>query len=338
MIIVMRHGATKEEIDRVLDKIKSLGFRAGSITGTERTVIGVIGDERRLSEDTFGVLPGVEEVMRILKPYKLASREFKRENTVVDVDGVRIGGDEVVVMAGPCAVESEKQIVGIAEDVKKAGARILRGGAFKPRTGPYDFQGLGVEGLKHLRRAKEETGLPIVTEVMTPEDVPLVEEYADIFQIGARNATNFNLLKRVGGAKKPVLLKRGWASTLQEFLLAAEYILAEGNRNVMLCERGIRTFENYTRNTLDINAIPALKGLTHLPVIADPSHGTGRRELVGAVSKAAVAAGADGLLIEVHSDPENSLTNDGVQSLLTDQFYELMVKLRRVAEAVDRKV
>ena len=338
MIIVMKHGSTKEEIDHVLDKIKSLGFKAGSITGDERTVIGVIGDERELSEEIFAVIPGVEEVMRVLKPYKLASREFKAENTVIGIDGVDIGGDEVVVMAGPCAVENEKQIIAIAEQIKKAGAKILRGGAFKPRTGPYDFQGLGEDGLKHLRKAKEETGIPIVTEVMTPEEVNLVEEYTDVFQIGARNATNFNLLKKVGGSKKPVLLKRGWASTLKEFLLAAEYILAEGNSNVMLCERGIRTFEDYTRNTLDINAIPALKHLTHLPVVADPSHGTGRRELVGAVSKAAVAAGADGLLIEVHPDPENSLTGDGVQSLLTDQFYELMGKLRLVAEAVDRKM
>ncbi|MGQ9630984.1 MAG: 3-deoxy-7-phosphoheptulonate synthase [bacterium] len=338
MIIVMRPHATKEEIDHVVERIEHLGFRAGSITGTERVVIGLIGDERNLRESAFEVLPGVEKVMRVLKPYKLASREFKPENTIVEIDGVRIGGTEIVVMAGPCAVESEGQILEIAQEVKRSGAKVLRGGAFKPRTGPYDFQGLGEEGLKYLREAKERTGLLVVTEVMTPEDVSLVEGYADILQIGTRNATNYNLLKRVGMSSKPVLLKRGWASTLQEFLLAAEYVLAQGNSNVMLCERGIRTFENYTRNTLDINAVPALKGLTHLPVIVDPSHGTGRRELVGPVSRAAVAAGADGLLIEVHNDPENSLTNDGIESLLPEQFADLMRQLRRVAEAVERSV
>ncbi|MGQ9632444.1 MAG: 3-deoxy-7-phosphoheptulonate synthase [bacterium] len=338
MIIVMKQGATQAEIDHVVEKIEGLGFKAHPSTGTERTIIGLIGDERHLSESSFEVLPGVERVMRVLKPYKLASREFHPENTIIEIDGVAIGGEEVVVMAGPCAVESEKQIVEIARAVKRAGAKILRGGAFKPRTGPYDFQGLGEDGLKYLREAREETGLLVVTEVMSPDEVPLVERYADILQIGARNATNYNLLKRVGDSPKPVLLKRGWSSTLREFLLAAEYILSQGNKNVMLCERGIRTFETHTRFTLDLNAVPALKELSHLPVIVDPSHGTGQRGLVPPMSRASIAAGADGLIIEVHNDPENSLTNDGEQSLLPEQFAELMEGLKLLAAAVGRKM
>jgi 3-deoxy-7-phosphoheptulonate synthase len=276
--------------------------------------------------------------MAVLAPYKLASREFQREDTVIEVDGVEIGGRRIVIMAGPCAVESEEQITRIAEAVKGSGALILRGGAFKPRTGPYSFQGLGDEGLEMLALAKRRTGLPVITEVMSTQQVDLVDQFTDIFQIGARNMQNFMLLKAVGQARKPVMLKRGMSATIEEFLLAAEYILSQGNHSVMLCERGIRTFETYTRNTLDINAVPVLKGLSHLPVIVDPSHGTGRRELVSPVSKAAIAAGADGLIIEVHHDPENSMTGDGAQSLLPEQFSELMEELQKLAEAIGRSI
>ncbi|MCS7287452.1 MAG: 3-deoxy-7-phosphoheptulonate synthase [Anaerolineae bacterium] len=335
MIIVMKHGATPQQIAHVVAQIEQMGFRAHLSEGVERTIIGVIGDERPLNKDQVLLWDGVERVVPILHPFKLASRDFKPQDTLVNVNGVVIGGQKVVVIAGPCAVESREQILEAAHAVKRAGATFLRGGAFKPRTSPYSFQGLGLEGLKLLAEAREQTGLPVVTEVMSPEQVPLVAEYADVLQIGARNMQNFALLEAVGRARKPVLLKRGLMSTVEELLLSAEYILAQGNEQVILCERGIRTFETYTRNTLDINAVPLLKRLTHLPVIVDPSHGTGKWELVPAVSRAAVAAGADGLIIEVHPRPEEALS-DGAQSLKPDHFAALMEELRRVAEAVGR--
>jgi len=334
----MKPSATEGQIQHIVDRLHEFGLREHISRGEERTLIGAIGDERVLRSIPLEAMPGVEKVMAVLAPYKLASREFQSEDTTINVDGVEIGGRKLVVMAGPCAVESEEQITRIAEAVKGAGALILRGGAFKPRTGPYSFQGLGDEGLEMLALAKERTGLPVITEVMSTQEVDLVAQFADIFQIGARNMQNFMLLKAVGQASKPVMLKRGMSATIEEFLLAAEYILSQGNHNVMLCERGIRTFETYTRNTLDINAVPVLKGLSHLPVIVDPSHGTGRRELVAPMSKAAIAAGADGLIIEVHHDPENSMTGDGAQSLLPEQFSELMVELQKLAEAIGRSV
>lgn len=335
MIIVMKHGATPQQIAHVVAQIEQMGFRAHLSEGVERTIIGVIGDERPLNKDQVLLWDGVERVVPILHPFKLASRDFKPEDTEVSVNGVAIGGQRVVVIAGPCAVESREQILEVARAVKEAGATLLRGGAFKPRTSPYSFQGLGLEGLKLLAEAREQTGLPVVTEVMAPEQVPLVAEYADVLQVGARNMQNFALLEAVGRARKPVLLKRGLMSTVEELLLSAEYILIQGNKQVILCERGIRTFETYTRNTLDINAVPLLKRLTHLPVIVDPSHGTGKWELVPAVSRAAVAAGADGLIIEVHPRPQEALS-DGAQSLRPDRFAALMEELRRVAEAVGR--
>jgi len=342
MVIVMKLGATEQQIEHVVDRLRQVGLREHISEGEERTLIGAIGDERVLQTVPLEALSGVERVIPVLAPYKLASREFQSEDTVIGisggVNGVEIGGKRVVVMAGPCAVESAEQIITIAGLVKQAGAVILRGGAYKPRTGPYSFQGLGDDGLVLLAAARKQTGLPVITEVMTLEDIDLVGGYTDVFQIGARNMQNFMLLKGVGQTKKPVMLKRGMSATIEEFLLAAEYILSQGNTRVMLCERGIRTFETYTRNTLDINAVPALKALTHLPVIVDPSHGTGRRELVPAVSRAAIAAGADGLLMEVHHDPENSLTGDGAQSLLPDQFSQLMEQLERIAQAVGRSL
>jgi len=338
MVIVMKAGATEEQIQHVVDRLHQFGLREHISRGEERTLIGAIGDERVLRSIPLEAVPGVEKVMAVLAPYKLASREFQSEDTVINVNGVEVGGKKVVVMAGPCAVESEEQITTIAEIVKGAGALMLRGGAFKPRTGPYSFQGLGDEGLRMLAAAKQKVGLPIITEVMSTEDIDLVAEFTDVFQIGARNMQNFMLLKGVGQTRKPVMLKRGMSATIEEFLLAAEYILSQGNLNVMLCERGIRTFETYTRNTLDINAVPVLKQLSHLPVIVDPSHGTGRRELVAPVSKAAIAAGADGLIIEVHHDPENSMTGDGAQSLMPEQFSELMKELQRLAEAIGRSM
>ena len=337
MVIVMRPGATKREVGAVLAHIEGLGYRAHISQGVERTIIGVIGDERPLDPTAWEILEGVENVVRILKPYKLASREFHPDNTVITLNGVSIGGDEIAVMAGPCSVESREQIMDIAQAVRAAGATMLRGGAFKPRTSPYAFQGMGEAGLKLLREAADATGMLVVTEVMAPAEVPLVAQYADIFQIGTRNMQNYSLLHAVGEAHRPVLLKRGMSSTIEELLMAAEYILSHGNYRVMLCERGIRTFETFTRNTLDINAVPALKSLTHLPVIVDPSHATGKRELVDATSRAAIAAGADGLIIEVHDHPERALS-DGAQSLTPAQFAQLMQRVSRVAEAVDRKL
>ncbi|MDQ7784452.1 MAG: 3-deoxy-7-phosphoheptulonate synthase [Desulfomonilaceae bacterium] len=335
MVIVMKKEAGEGLVSKVLAKVESLGLTAHLSRGKIRTIVGVVGDNSAVEPDSFACLDGVERVVPLLGPFKLASRDFKKENTVFSIDGSQIGDKKIIVMAGPCAVEDKNQVIEAALAVKKAGAVALRGGAFKPRTSPYSFQGLGEEGLKLLAMARDMAGLAVVTEVTTPEQVPLVAQYADVLQVGARNMQNFGLLHAVGESHKPVLLKRGLSSTLEEFLNAAEYILSHNNPRVILCERGIRTFETYTRNTLDINAIPALKLLSHLPVIVDPSHGTGKRELVSAVSKAAIAAGADGLMIEVHPNPENA-RSDGAQSLRPEEFEQLMKELRPVAEAVGR--
>jgi 3-deoxy-7-phosphoheptulonate synthase len=325
----MKPGATKAEFNHVIVKIKEYGFQAHPIVGTERTVIGCVGDERSKTQlQSLEVAPGVESVMPILKPFKLASKEMRKERTIVKVGKYSIGGSQFVVMAGPCSVETREQILKSAEVVKKAGAQVLRGGAFKPRTSPYSFQGLEEEGLKLLAEAREKTGMPFVTEVITPTDVTLVAEYADMLQIGARNMQNFALLKEVGKIKKPILLKRGMSNTLKELLMSAEYIMSQGNYNVVLCERGIRTFEDYTRNTCDLSAVPALKELSHLPVIVDPSHGTGVRSLIAPLSKAAVAVGADGLIIEVHPNPEEAYS-DGAQSLMPKQFEKLMEEVKK---------
>ena len=338
MIIVLRPDATKRQIDHIVEKVKKLGLKPWVSKGVERTIIGVIGEEDVLRIQPLEVFPGVEKVMPILTPYKLVSRNFKKEDSQIKIGkGLKVGGERIIVMAGPCSVENEKLLVKIAKQVKEAGATVLRGGAFKPRTSPYSFQGLGEVGLKYLVRAKEETGLLIVTELMDTRDMALVEKYADIIQIGARNMQNFNLLKVVGQSQKPVLLKRGMSSTIKELLMSAEYILSEGNFNVILCERGIRTFEDYTRFTLDISAVPAIKALSHLPVIVDPSHATGKWGLVASGAKAAVAAGCDGLLVEVHPDPEEALS-DGAQSLLPQNFSSLMKDLKKVAGAVGRKI
>jgi len=334
MIIVMKRKADQQELDNVIERIESAGYKAHVSKGTERTIIGAVGDERgKVALKHVETMPGVEKVVPILAPYKLASRETKEGNTVIKVGDVEIGGPKCVVMAGPCAVESEEQLMEAALVVKKAGASMLRGGAFKPRTSPYSFQGLGEEGLKILARAREKTGLPIVTEVMSASDVDLVESYADVLQVGARNVQNFVLLKKVGLAKKPVLLKRGMMTTIEELLMSAEYILASGNDQVMLCERGIRTFETAMRNTLDISAVPVLKDKTHLPVIVDPSHAIGQWKFVLPLAKAAVAVGADGLLIEVHPDPEHALC-DGAQSLKPEKFYKLIDEIESIAKIV----
>jgi 3-deoxy-7-phosphoheptulonate synthase len=339
MIIVMKAGATQQHIDRVFEKVQELGFRVHPIYGELRTVIACVGDERgKYRLQALETLDGVENVVPILKPYKLASREWNESRTNVTIPApnernlppVVIGNGTIVVMAGPCSVESREQILLSAELVKKAGAKILRGGAFKPRTSPYAFQGLEEEGLKLLAEAREKTGLLIITEVITPTDVPLVADYADILQVGARNMQNFALLKDIGKLKKPVLLKRGQSSTLKELLMSAEYIMSQGNEQVILCERGIRTFEEYTRNTCDLSAVPALKELSHLPVIVDPSHGTGVRSLVTPLAKAAIAVGADGLIIEVHPHPEAAFS-DGAQSLTPEQFGLLMEWVRKLA-------
>ncbi|HEY6874698.1 MAG TPA: 3-deoxy-7-phosphoheptulonate synthase [Geobacteraceae bacterium] len=339
MIVVMKAGAGKKEKSEVLKRIKELGYQPHVIHGTTRDVIGAVGDERgKQVLQSLESMPGVESVVPILQPYKLASREVKAEPSRIRVgESVVIGGKGIVVMAGPCSVESESQIIETAIAVKEAGAHILRGGAFKPRTSPYSFQGLEEEGLKLLAKAREITGLPIVTEVVNPETAELVAEYADILQIGARNAQNFALLKKVGQLNRPVLLKRGMSMTIQEFLMSAEYVMSEGNQAVILCERGIRTFETATRNTLDLSAIPVLKGKTHLPVVADPSHGTGNYHYVVPMAFAAVAAGADGLMIEVHPDPEHA-SSDGPQSLKPKKFAAMMVKLRLIAEAAERSL
>jgi len=338
MIIVLKPCATKLETQHIVEKIKKLGLKPWISEGKERTIIGVIGAEDAIRLEPLEAIPGVEKVMTILKPYKLVSRDFKKENTVIDLgSGVKIGGKEIVVMAGPCSVENEKLLIEIAKDVLAAGAKVLRGGAFKPRTSPYSFQGLGEKGLKLLKKAKDETGLLIVTELMDVRDVELVQKYADIIQIGARNMQNFNLLKEVGRTKKPILLKRGMSNTIKEFLMSAEYVLSEGNFNVILCERGIRTFEEETRFTLDISAVPVIKNLSHLPCIIDPSHATGKWGLVPPCAKASVAAGADGLIIEVHPTPEKAFS-DGSQSLYPEKFLSLMQDLKKVAVAVERTI
>jgi 3-deoxy-7-phosphoheptulonate synthase len=324
MIIIMKRSATDAQVDRVVEWIESVGYRAHLSRGTEKTIIGAVGDARgREQIKSVGHLPGVESVVPILKPYKLASREFREQDTVVRVGALGIGDGTFTVMAGPCAVETEEQLMECAWVAKKAGAHVLRGGAFKPRTSPYSFQGLEEAGLKLLKKVRERTGLPVVTEVVNPADVDLVEAHADILQIGARNVQNFALLKRVGQARKPALLKRGMMTTIEELLMSAEYILSEGNPDVILCERGIRTFETATRNTLDLSAVVVLKQLSHLPVIVDPSHAAGHWKYVGPLARAAVAVGADGIIVEVHPEPEKAVC-DGMQSLKPEKFYQLM--------------
>ena len=338
MIIVMKQAAQPSEIEAVVKRIEELGYKVHLSRGEARTIVGIIGAEEHLLEQRmFDGLDGVEKTMRVMQPFKLASRDFSEADTVINVNGVQIGGKKIAVMAGPCSVESREQILETAHAVKEAGASILRGGAFKPRSSPYTFQGLGEEGLRYMAEAREQTGLPIITEVMCGEDIPLVSEYADILQIGARNNQNFPLLKAVGKQEKPVFLKRGTSGSIQELLMGAEYILSGGNMNVMLCERGIRTYETTTRNTFDINAIPVLHEMSHLPVVADPAHGTGKWNLVGSIAKAAIAAGADALMIEVHPDPDRAWS-DGAQSLTPKRFSKLMSELRAVAEAVDRAI
>jgi 3-deoxy-7-phosphoheptulonate synthase len=331
----MRSGASQQEIEQVAQKITACGLTPHVSRGVERTIVGAIGDERILREVALEALPGVEKVLPILKPFKLASRDFKPEKSVISVNGVEVGGKRLAVIAGPCSVEGREMVLEMARAVKAAGAHLLRGGAFKPRTSPYTFQGLGEEALRYLAEAREATGLPIVTELMDPRDAPLVLKYADLIQIGARNMQNFRLLKEVGSHRKPVLLKRGMSSSIKELLMSAEYILSEGNYNVILCERGIRTFEDFTRNTLDLSAVPALKSLTHLPVIVDPSHGTGKWDLVPPMALAAVAAGADGLMVEVHPKPEDALS-DGPQALVPKRFERLMADLTALAPVVGR--
>jgi 3-deoxy-7-phosphoheptulonate synthase len=337
MIVVLKPGTRQDEIQRVVERIESFGLRAHLSQGEERTIIGAIGDERLLVDQTLESFPGVEKVLPILKPYKLVSREFQPANSLIQVNGRTIGDKKIHVMAGPCSVESQEQVLQAAIPVKGAGATFLRGGAYKPRTSPYSFQGLGPEGLEYLAHAREVTGLPIITEVLDPRDLEVVCEYSDILQIGARNMQNFKLLTDVGKLDKPVMLKRGLSATIQEFLLSAEYIATEGNRQIILCERGIRTYETETRNTLDLSAVPVLKQLTHLPVFVDPSHGTGRWDLVAPMALAGVAAGADGLLIEVHPHPEVALS-DGPQSLKPHKFAALMEQLKKLAAALGREV
>jgi len=339
MIVVMERNADAKDVKEVLDRIEEMGYETHSIEGISKTIIGIIGNiDREELINSLGAYPNIEKIVPIQEPYKLANRSFKNEPTVIKLgEDVTIGGKEITIMAGPCAVENEKQIIDTARAIKKAGAKILRGGAFKPRTSPYSFQGLQEKGLKLLKMAAEDSGLKIITEVMSSEHVELIGKYTDIFQIGARNMQNFYLLKKVGNAGKPVMLKRGLTATYKEFIMAAEYIMSEGNYNVILCERGIRTFEDYTRNTLDLISIPVLKKLTHLPVVIDPSHGTGRRDLVAPAATGAVAMGADGLIVEVHPHPVKALS-DGQQSLHFAEFREMLRNLTKVARAVDRKI
>jgi 3-deoxy-7-phosphoheptulonate synthase len=340
MIINMAVNATEEQIDHVVKRIQECGFQAHLSRGEERAVIGVVGksEKHRGELEALQAAPGVEEIIRITHPFKLASRNFRPEGSVVELGkGVSIGGAEIVAAAGPCAVESAAQIGEIAERVARAGAKLLRGGAFKPRSSPYSFQGLGEEGLKLMRAAADDNGLLVVSEVMDPSQIDVMLPYVDVLQVGARNMQNYYLLRALGEIQKPVLLKRGMSATIEELLLSAEYIMSGGNYSVILCERGIRTFDTYMRNTMDIAAIPVIKQLSHLPVVADPSHGTGRRDKVGAMARAAVAAGADGLLIEVHQDPERALS-DGAQSLYPDQFAQLMAEARMIAPAVGRRI
>jgi 3-deoxy-7-phosphoheptulonate synthase len=338
MIIVMQQQADPKHIEAVVKRVEELGYKVHLSRGEARTIVGIIGaDEHKLQTSFFEAMDGVEKTMRVMQPYKVASRDFSHEDTVINVNGVAIGGQKVVVMAGPCSVESREMILETAHAVKEAGASILRGGAFKPRSSPYSFQGMGEEGLRYLAEAREQTGLPIITEVMSPDEIDLVAEYADILQVGARNTQNYSLLKALGKLQKPVFLKRGMSSTIQELLMSAEYILAGGNMQVMVGERGIRTYETATRFTFDVNAIPVLKELTHLPVIADPAHGTGKWNLVTPIAKAAVAAGADSIMVEVHPNPAQAWS-DGAQSLTLDRFANMMRELRPVAEAVGRSL
>jgi len=337
MMIIMHPGATQEQIDHVIEHIEEQGLSPHPIYGVEQTIVGAVGESHTIPTSAFETLAGVMAVQRISQPYKLASRQFHPENSIFPLDGFSIGGQEVPIIAGPCSVESRTQILETAQAVKEAGANALRGGVFKPRTSPYAFQGLGAEGLEYMAEAREQTGLPIVVEVMAVSQVPLMVKYVDVLQIGARNMQNFNLLRAVGDTRTPVLLKRGMSATVEDLLMAAEYILAGGNERVMLCERGIRTFETATRNTTDINAIPVLQSLTHLPVVLDPSHSTGHFDYVTAIAKAAVAAGADGVIVEVHPDPAHAIS-DGRQSLTPENFSKMVRKLKAVAEAVDRRL
>ncbi len=339
MIVVMKSDASAAQIGAVIAKAERMNIKTHPIYGDNRTVVALVGDLTHVTRETFDTMDGVAHTLRIQEPYKLASRSAHPHDTIIELaDGrVRIGGPEIPIMAGPCSVESRSQIVETAIAVKEAGATVLRGGAFKPRTSPYDFQGWGLKGLEYLAEAREVTGLPVITEVMTVEAVPMVAEYADILQIGARNMQNYGLLQAVGKTSRPVMLKRGMSGTIKEWLMCAEYIVSNGNYNVLLCERGIRTYETATRNTFDLNAVPVLKQSTHLPVVADPSHGTGYREYVPAMARASVAAGADALILEVHGDPDNAVS-DGRQSLTLEQFASLVVDLRRIAAAVDRTI
>jgi 3-deoxy-7-phosphoheptulonate synthase len=337
MVIVMEERADEEQIQRVIAQLVEMGFDAHRSTGALRTVIGAVGGNRQADPRLMEVLPGVKEVLRITEPYKLASRTFKRDNTVITIDDLQIGGDEVIVIAGPCSAETEDQVNATAAAVKRAGAKALRGGAFKPRSSPYSFQGLGEKGLQLLRAAADAHHLMLVSEVMDVSQIELVARYADMLQVGARNMQNFTLLRELGRIRKPILLKRGISATIDEWLLSAEYVLAGGNMQVVLCERGIRTFETYTRNTLDISAIPIIKKLSHLPIVVDPSHGTGLRDKVAPMARAAVAAGADGLIVEVHSDPDHALS-DGAQSMFPNQFDRLMAELRIIAPAIGRSI
>ncbi len=339
MLVVMQAHATEEQVRAVCQKIEALGYRAHSIPGAERTAIGITGNKGEVEPGTLEEMSGVQEVIRVTKPYKLVSRDFKEDNTVIRFAGTdaTFGGPGLAIIAGPCAIESREQAFAAAERVSRAGAQFFRGGAYKPRTSPYSFQGLEEDGLRIMAEVREQTGMRIVTEAIDNESLELVEEYADVIQIGARNMQNFSLLKRAGRAKKPVLLKRGMSATLEELLMAAEYVMSEGNYNVILCERGVRTFADHTRNTLDLSIIPAVQRLSHLPIIVDPSHGTGKRNKVTPLSRAAVAVGADGLIVEVHHDPDKALS-DGMQSLYPDQFDELMAQVRQIAAVVGRTV
>ena len=337
MMIIMRTDATQDQISAVVERVENKGLRAHLSTGEERTVIGAVGDIRLVIKEQFVHLPGVDRVIPISRPYKIASREFIPENSLFPLDGVNVGDNGIVLIAGPCSVENRTQLLETAHAVREAGAHALRGGAFKPRTSPYSFQGLGEAGLELLAEARQETGMPIVTEIMAPEHIPLLTRYADVLQVGARNMQNYALLNAVGESHHPVLLKRSMMASIEELLMAAEYVLSHGNRRVMLCERGIRTFETVTRNTTDINAIPALKSLTHLPVLLDPSHSTGHWEYVAAIARAGIAAGADGLIVEVHNNPSEALS-DGMQSLKPERFAELVSQARAVAEAVGRSL
>ena len=339
MLVVMQAHATEEQVRAVCEKIESLGYRAHSIPGAQRTAIGITGNQGEVQPGTLDEMPGVQEVIRVSKPYKLVSRDLKAENTIIRFSGTNatLGGENFAIIAGPCAIESREQAIAVAERVAKAGAQFFRGGAYKPRTSPYTFQGLGEQGLQIMAEVRERFGMKIITEAIDNESLELVEQYADVIQIGARNMQNFSLLKRAGRARKPVLLKRGMSATLEEFLMAAEYIMSEGNYNVVRCERGVRTFADHTRNTLDLSLIPAVQRLSHLPIIVDPSHGTGKRNKVTPMSRAAAAVGADGLIVEVHNQPDKALS-DGVQSLFPEQFDELMAQVRQIVAVVGRTI